>query len=52
MPITVRVVSEDEYNAWLEKAKTAGVEQAQEHLATILRTKGKLALGTAGGSAN
>ena len=52
MPITVRVVSEDEYNAWLEKAKTAGVEQAQEHLATILKTKGKLALGTAGGSAN
>ncbi len=52
MPITVRVVSEDEYKAWLEKAKTAGVEQAQEHLATILKTKGKLALGTAGGSAN
>ena len=52
MPITVRVVSEDEYAAWLEKAKTAGVEQAQEHLAGILKTRGKLALGTAGGSAN
>ncbi len=52
MPITVRVVSDDEYNAWLEKAKTAGVEQAQEHLATILKTKGKLALGKAGGSEN
>ncbi len=52
MPITVRVVSDDEYSAWLEKAKTAGVEQAQEHLATILKTKGKLALGKSGGSAN
>jgi cytochrome c oxidase subunit 2 len=52
MPITVRVVSEDEYNAWLEKAKTAGVEQAQEHLASILKTKGKLAQGAAGTSAN
>lgn len=52
MPITVRVVSEDEYKAWLEKAKTAGVEQAQKHLAAILKTKGKLALGAAGASAN
>ncbi|MEO9873653.1 MAG: cytochrome c oxidase subunit II [Anderseniella sp.] len=52
MPITVRVVSDDEYTAWLEKAKTAGVEQAQEHLAGILKTKGKLALGASGGSAN
>lgn len=52
MPITVRVVSDDEYAAWLEKAKTAGVEQAQEHLAGILKTKGKLALGASGGSAN
>jgi len=52
MPITVRVVSEDEYAAWLEKAKTAGVEKAQEHLAGILKTKGKLALGASGGSAN
>ncbi len=52
MPITVRVVSDDEYTAWLEKAKTAGVEQAQEHLAAILKTKGKLALGAAGTSSN
>ena len=52
MPITVRVVSDDEYKAWLEKAKTAGVEQAQEHLASILKTKGKLALGAAGMSSN
>ena len=43
MPITVRVVAEDEYNSWLEKAKTAGVEEAQKHLASILTTKGKLA---------
>ena len=52
MPISVRVVSEDEYNTWLATAKTAGVEQAQQQLAAILKTKGKLALGTAGASAN
>ena len=44
MPIMVRVVSEDEFTAWVEKAKTAGVEEAQKHLASILTTKGKLAL--------
>ena len=52
MPIAVRVVSEDEYKAWLEKAKTAGIEEAQQHLASILKTKGKLALGAAGAPAN
>lgn len=52
MPISVRVVSEDEYNTWLATAKTAGVEQAQQQLAAILKTKGKLALGAAGASAN
>ena len=52
MPISVRVVSEDEYKAWLETAKTAGVEKAQRHLATILKTKGELALGASGASAN
>jgi heme/copper-type cytochrome/quinol oxidase subunit 2 len=52
MPISVRVVSEDEYNTWLATAKTAGVEKAQQQLAAILKTKGKLALGAAGASAN
>ncbi len=52
MPTSIRVVSEDEYNTWLATAKTAGVEQAQQQLATILKTKGKLALGAAGASAN
>ena len=52
MPISVRVVSEDEYNTWLATAKTAGGEQAQQQLAAILKTKGKLALGAAGASAN
>ncbi len=47
MPITVRVVAQDEYDAWLAKAKTAGVEEAQKHLASILTTKGKLALNAA-----
>jgi cytochrome c oxidase subunit 2 len=44
MPITVRVVAEDEYNAWLEKAKKDGVEEAQKLLVSMLSTKGKLAL--------
>ena len=52
MPISVRVVSEDEYNTWLATAKTAGVEKAQQQLGAILKTKGKLALGAAGASAN
>jgi len=43
MPITVRVVAEDEYNAWLEKAKKDGVEEAQKLLVSMLSTKGKLA---------
>ncbi len=52
MPISVRVVSEDEYNAWLAKAKTAGVGEAQKHLASILSTRGKLALNAAAKFAN
>lgn len=52
MPINVRVVSEDEFKAWVEKAKTAGVEEAQKHLASILTTKGKLALNAAGKAEN
>ena len=52
MPISVRVVSDDEYKAWLETAKTAGVEQAQQQLAATLKTKGKLVLSASGSSAN
>jgi len=52
MPIMVRVVSEDEFKAWVDKAKTAGVEEAQKHLASILTTRGKLALNAAGQPAN
>ena len=52
MPISVRVVSDDEYKAWLETAKTAGVEQAQQQLAATLNTKGKLVLSASGSSAN
>jgi len=52
MPIMVRVVSEDEFKAWTEKAKSAGVEEAQKHLASILTSKGKLALNAAGKAEN
>ena len=52
MPISVRVVSDDEYQAWLETAKTAGVEQAQQQLAATLKTKGKLVLSASDSSAN
>ncbi|MEE4235693.1 MAG: cytochrome c oxidase subunit II [Anderseniella sp.] len=52
MPIMVRIVSEDEFTAWVEKAKTAGVEEAQKHLASILTSRGKLALNAAGTAEN
>ena len=52
MPITVRVVAQDEYDAWLAKAKTAGVEEAQKYLASMLTTRGKLALNAAGNANN
>ncbi|MGH6874626.1 MAG: cytochrome c oxidase subunit II [Aestuariivirgaceae bacterium] len=35
MPITLRAVPEAEFNAWVEKAKTAGVEEANEMFAKL-----------------
>jgi cytochrome c oxidase subunit 2 len=43
MPITVRVVSEELFNAWAEKAKD-DVDEAQKELTAALQRKGKLAL--------
>jgi cytochrome c oxidase subunit 2 len=43
MPIEVRVVSEADYNAWAEKVKTAGVEEARKFLVATLKAKGQLA---------
>ena len=43
MPIEVRVVSEADYNAWAEKAKTAGIEEASKFLTAMLKAKGLLA---------
>jgi cytochrome c oxidase subunit II len=43
MPIEVRVVSEADYNAWAEKAKTAGIEEAHKFMMATLKVKGRLA---------
>jgi heme/copper-type cytochrome/quinol oxidase subunit 2 len=43
MPIEVHVVSEADYNAWAEKARTAGTEQARDYLFALLKSKGQLA---------
>jgi cytochrome c oxidase subunit II len=43
MPIEVHVVSEADFNAWSEKVKTAGVEQARDFLFAMLKGKGQLA---------
>jgi cytochrome c oxidase subunit 2 len=43
MPIEVRVVSEADFNAWAEKAKTAGIEEARKYLVALLKAKGQLA---------
>jgi cytochrome c oxidase subunit 2 len=43
MPIEVKVVSESDYNAWAEKAKTAGIEEAHKFLVATLKAKGQLA---------
>jgi cytochrome c oxidase subunit II len=43
MPIEVHVVSEADFNAWAEKAKTAGIEQARDYLFALLKSKGQLA---------
>ena len=43
MPIEVHVVSEQDFNAWAEKIKTAGADEARSTLFALLKTKGKLA---------
>jgi cytochrome c oxidase subunit II len=43
MPVTVRGVPEAEFNAWVEKAKTAGVQEANKMLADLGRPSAHLA---------
>jgi cytochrome c oxidase subunit 2 len=43
MPIEVHVVSEADFNAWAEKAKTAGIEEAHKFMIARLKAKGQLA---------
>jgi cytochrome c oxidase subunit II len=43
MPIEVHVVSQADFDAWTEKAKTAGIEEARDYLFAMLRAKGQLA---------
>jgi cytochrome c oxidase subunit II len=41
MPIEVHVVSEADYNAWAEKVKTAGIEEATKFIAELAANKAK-----------
>ena len=43
MPVTVRAVPEAEFNAWVEKAKAAGVEEANKMLAGLGRPSARFA---------
>ena len=43
MPIEVHVVSEADFAAWAEKAKTASIEEARDYLFAMLKAKGQLA---------
>jgi len=43
MPIEVHVVSEADFNAWAEKIKTAGADEARTYLFALLKAKGQLA---------
>ena len=43
MPIEVHVVSQADYDAWAEKAKTASIEDARNYLFAMLKAKGQLA---------
>jgi cytochrome c oxidase subunit 2 len=45
MPIEVHVVSEADFNAWAEKVKTAGAEEARKFLAERTASKSKVAQG-------
>jgi len=43
MPIEVHVVSEADFQAWSEKAKTASAAEARDYLFAMLKAKGQLA---------
>ncbi len=43
MPIEVHVVSQADFDAWTEKAKTASIEEARDYLFAMLKAKGQLA---------
>ncbi len=43
MPIEVHVVSQENFDAWASKVKTAGIEQARDFLYATLKAKGQLA---------
>ena len=43
MPIEVHVISEADFAAWAEKAKTASIEEARDFLFAMLKAKGQLA---------
>ncbi len=43
MPIEVHVVSQADYDAWANKAKTASAAEARDFLFAMLKTKGQLA---------
>ena len=43
MPIEVTVVEQADYDAWAQKAQTAGVEEAHKYMTARLEAKGQLA---------
>jgi heme/copper-type cytochrome/quinol oxidase subunit 2 len=43
MPIEVIVVEQADYDAWAQKAQTAGVEEAHKYMTAKLEAKGRLA---------
>jgi cytochrome c oxidase subunit 2 len=43
MPIEVHVVSQADFDAWAEKIKTAGADEARNYLMALLKAKGQVA---------
>jgi cytochrome c oxidase subunit 2 len=43
MPIEVQVVTQADYDAWVQKVQTAGVEEAHKFMTATLKAKGQLA---------
>lgn len=43
MPIEVRVVSEADYAAWADKARTAGIGEAHRYMTALIAARGQLA---------